>query len=269
MTASATVATIAPNFLPSAGGILSGSGGGLFGSSGGALYSSFEGTTAEVFAQRLAALFPPGWASPDALTGGVAYAFLLAQGTGLAEVLNQFVYAANAVLIGTETAPELDLASQDFFGTALPRPPGATDATFAALIVSNLFLRAATRGAISAALTGLTGKTPRMIEPWNPGDTGAWDTPGSYWDVDSAAAPFRWTGEERATGLIISAPAIATNALGGNPLYGWDSPGLYWDEPGGQWADIQLSETTDVYALVDKLRAYGVTVGVQIVPNPQ
>ena len=266
MTASATVATIAPNFLPSAGGILSGSGGGLFGSSGGALYSSFEGTTAEVFAQRLAALFPPGWASPDALTGGVAYAFLLAQGTGLAEVLSQFVYAANAVLIGTETAPELDLASQDFFGTALPRPPGATDATFAALIVSNLFLRVATRGAISAALTSLTGKTPRMLEPWNPGDTGAIDA--CYIDGDNAASPCRIAGPERATGFIIAAPAPTAAVLGGAPDPMIDD-GLYIDAPGGFAADIQLSESMSIYALVDRLRAYGVTVGVQIVPNPQ
>lgn len=268
MTTPATIATIAPNFLPSAGSVLTGSGGGaLFGSSGEALYSAFEGTPAQVFAQRLAALFPPGWASPDGMTGGVAFAFLLGQGTGLAEALNQLVYARNAVLVGTETSPELDLASQDFFGSALPRPPGMTDAAFAALIVSNLFLKVATRGAIAAALTNLTGVAPRMIEPWNPGDTGAWGA-NSYWDVDTAATPWRLSGEERATGFIVSATSQVASVLGGNPDPMLDD-GFYWDVAGSLFADIQISASTNVYASVDKLRAYGVTVGVQIVPNPQ
>lgn len=215
------------------------------------------------FAQRLAALFPPGWASPDALQGGVAYAFLLALSQGLTAVLGQVQYARAAVLVGTETSPELDLASQDFYGDALPRTPGMSDATFANQILSGLFRSAATRPAISAALTALTGSIPRMIEPWSPGDTGATDAV-SFLDVDTINNPMRVSGEERHTGFIEAAPAAGVAPLSGNAVPTLDD-GLWVDVAGSLVADMESGSAASVYALLNQLRAYGITIGIKTV----
>ena len=220
------------------------------------------------FAARLAALFPRGWASPDALKSGNAYALLSAFGTVLNQVLGQIQYARNAVLIPTETSPELDLASEDFFGSSLPRPPGMSDAAFANLILSQLFQGAVSRPSISRALTQLTGKVPRMIEPWAPGDTGAWNASVTYWNVDTRANPFRWSGERRFTGFIQTAPAPTAPVLNGNPVNCWND-GLYWNVNGCSFMQLQINSASNVFALINRLRAYGITVGVMIVQNPQ
>ena len=170
------------------------------------------------FAQRLAANFPNSWASPDAAQRGNLYALFLSLGQQIQAVLEQVRYADNAVYVPTETSPELDLAGMDFYGGTLPRPAGATDAGYAALILSGLFQPAATRGALTAAIERLTGYTPRMIEPWNPADTGVWDSGVSYWDVDNAATPFLWTGEEAATGFIKSAAPLSSGNTNLNQL---------------------------------------------------
>lgn len=261
--------------------------------------------TAEQFAARLFAQFPRGWASPDAGQTGNVHALLKGVGTALTSVLAQVQYAKNATLIPTETSPELDLASEDFFGDALPRPPGMSDAAFSALILSSLFSSAASRPALSLALTRLTGQQPRMIDPWNPGDTGAWDAgqiinvdpailtdttglpiladgggailvdpavaelaPCSYWDVDSRSFPFRWTGEEQFTGFIESAAPPQGSVINGNPVLGWDDS-WYWDIAGSSYFDIIVNSVSNVFALVNRLRAYGCTIGVKIVANPQ
>lgn len=216
------------------------------------------------FAARLAALFPNGWASPDAAQSGVLQSFLLALGSQLQAVLEQVRYSDSAVLVPTETSPELDFAAQDFYGSALPRPPGMSDVAYANLILSGLFKPATTRAALSNAISDLTGFVPRMIEPWRPSDTGVWDGPASYWDVDSAVTPFLWTGEERATGFIESAPPIPSMGTGGNPVLCWDD-GWYWDVAGSSFFDIVLNPTSSLFTLVNRLRAYGVTIGIKVV----
>lgn len=220
------------------------------------------------FAARLAALFPGGWAGSDAAQGGLLYAFLLSLSQGLTAVLGQVQYALNAVYVPTETAPELDYASEDFYGNTLPRPPGMTDADYARLILSGLFQSAATRSAISNALKNLTGVTPRMIEPWAPGDTGAWDTVGvSYWDVDNVVSPFLWTGEERFTGFIITPAPPSSFNTGGNPILCWDD-GWFWDIPGSAFFDLVINALSSVFSVINRLRAWGITVGVKIVATP-
>jgi hypothetical protein len=217
------------------------------------------------FAQRLAALFPNGWASQDAKSGGVLYALLLALGTQLNAVLGQVQYADSAVYVGSETAPELDLAGLDFYGGSRPRPPGANDAAYAALILSGLFQPAATRIAIFNAIQRLTGYPPRMIEPWNPNDTGAWDTNGvSFWDVDNAQSPFLWTGEEAATAFIKTAPPVSTSNPNANQLFAWDA-GAYWDVQTSAFYDTVFNPIVSIYQLINNIRAIGVSVGVRIV----
>lgn len=265
------------------------------------------------FAKMMAKLFPNGWASSDQANpptsgnAGVLYSLFLATGSGLEFLLGALQYAKNSILITTATAPELDLASEDFFGSALPRPAGMSDAVFATLIKANLFPRAATRATLEQALILLTGKTPRMLEPWSPGDTGAWGI--SYWggvgagaqltteggiglttesglsllaeapytDPDTAATPSRWGSPGlRYQGFIETAQASGS-AASGNPPPSWNEP-FYWDKgpgldpappPPGGFTPISPVYTQNLYTLLTKLHAEGTIVWVRIVANPQ
>ena len=219
------------------------------------------------FAQRLGRLFPRDWASDDAVQSGNVYALFLSAGQEISDLLQEVQYAALAQRMQTETSPELDLASQDFFGTALPRPSGMSDQNFYTLIVSNLFKSAATRAAISAAIQGLTGVAPRMMEPWNIFDTGVW-TRNSYWNVDSSANPARWgNGGLRYQGFIETAPAQVP-VFGANvPILGWGD-GAYWNVPGYFFGIIGNNTTLSVYDVINKVRAYGTLVWVKFVSQP-
>ena len=116
--------------------------------------------SASQFADRLAANLPAGWAGADAVQSGLVSSLLLAVGGELALALQELQYAASAQRLQTETYPELDLASQDYLGSLLPRPNGTDDFDYADLIIAHLFRSAATRQAISNALTLLTGFFP-------------------------------------------------------------------------------------------------------------
>lgn len=142
---------------------------------------------------RLGENFPAGWASADAMQSGVISELFGALAGQLSELVAQISYVRDAARVPTSTDPELTLAATDFYGSGvLPRPSSDTDAQYAALILGNLFQPAATRSAIENALKTLTGTDPRMIEPWNPGDTGCWPAAASSpWTVnaDFAAVP--------------------------------------------------------------------------------
>ena len=176
--------------------------------------------TADGFAQRMSQtpMYPRGWASEAAKQpGGVFYALMNTLGTQLSYLITELQYALNAQRIQTETSPELDLASVDFFGQGvLPRPTGMSDANYLALIQANLLQPAATRGAVSNAIYRLTGAVPRIVEPWNPADTGCRDTLKSYRDIDTTGNPMRNTNPSlRYQGFIDSVlPPIS--GLGGN-----------------------------------------------------
>lgn len=216
------------------------------------------------FQQRLAALLPPGWAGEDAVQTGLMGALLRSLGGGLSFLTGEIQYTQLATRLTTETAPELDLASQDFFGDALPRPAGMSDANFASLIISNLFKTAATRPAIAAALERLTGQVPRMLEPWNIFDTGTWDRT-SYWDADTVTTPARWGDGSQLYQGYIETPVPAIPLLGvNNPILGWDSP-AFWDVAGYFFADLASNIGENAYSLVNRLKAEGTTVFLKIV----
>lgn len=216
------------------------------------------------FATRLADLFPRGWCSDDAKQTGNVYALLLAVGRELQIVQGELQYALSAQRIQTETFPELDFASIDFLGSALPRPSGATDAAFAQQIIAALFQPAATRSAIQNALTLLTGSVPRMLEPWNVNDTGSWDNK-SYWNVDTISNPARWgDGGLRYQGFIETAPP-ALPAIGpNNPILCWGTS-AYWNVPGYFFGIVNPIDENAVNDLINRLRAFGTTVWVKLV----
>lgn len=216
------------------------------------------------FASRMAALFPRGWAGDDAKQTGNVYSLLLSIGTELAVLQNEVQYALAAQRLQTETSPELNYASADFLGDLLPRPSGLTDAAYAEEIIAALFQPAATRPALQQALYDLTGVLPRLMEPWNPSDTGALGYGGpSFWNVDTVQHPFRWgNGGLRYQGFIETTPP-SISALGpNNPILTWGT--FYWNVPGYFFGIIQPASENSLNNTLNRLRAYGTIVWVRL-----
>jgi len=122
---------------------------------------------------RLKAVLPSRWfgdTTPvlDGLLTGLAAAW-----NGLYGLLQNAVAQAR---IATASGIFLDIASVDYFGAALPRTVGESDAAFSLRIRANLLAPRATRVALVTALTNLTGRNPAIFEPLNASDTGGYCT---------------------------------------------------------------------------------------------
>jgi hypothetical protein len=127
---------------------------------------------------RLKAVLPGGWfpltsagqpsATPilDALLSGPAWALSWAYS------LIQYVQLQQRIATATDVF--LDLCARDYFGGGLTRNNGETDAAFSIRIRASLLRPAATRAAITTALTNLTGRAPNIFEPWDTGDAGGY-----------------------------------------------------------------------------------------------
>jgi len=122
---------------------------------------------------RLKSVLPPQWfgdVTPifDALLNGLANAwsglFALLQATGM------------QARVATATGVFLDIASTDYFGRAMPRREGESDADFSLRLRTNLLAGRATRSAVASALLNLTGRVPVIFEPFNITDTGAYNS---------------------------------------------------------------------------------------------
>lgn len=226
------------------------------------------------FANRMAAVFPPGWSSPEAKSpGGVLYAIMGMIGGGLSFENGALRYALDATRIQTAQNGTLDLASQDYFGDGLPRNPGESDDSFRARILAGLLPSGATRAAVIKAVTDATGYAPRVIEPWRLADTGAWGH--GFWGVDNAVTPGRWTGTGDRPGernlayqgfleCVLPTPAV----LNGNPVPCFDS-NSFWGIAGTAWIDLESTTTLGpqaVYDAINRTKCEGTIVWVRFVP---
>ena len=127
--------------------------------------------------ERLKALLPRGWFgdSPTILT-----ALLSGFAAIFANVYSVLAYAKQQLRIATATDGFLDVISADFFGTTLPRKSGESDSAFRNRITVNLFRERATRNAIVTVLKALTGRSPLIVEPRRPSDTGGYGIACGY-----------------------------------------------------------------------------------------
>jgi hypothetical protein len=220
------------------------------------------------FADRVADLFPRGWSGDEAKYSGNLYALFLSFGQQMAVVQDQIQYAQRAQRMQTETFPELDEASQDFLGDILPRASGTTDAAFARQITAAMFQPVATRRALSNALIQLTGFQPRMMEPWNVRDTGAWGVGGpSFWNVDTIANPARWAAAQRYQGYIETTPPALAAIGPNNPILTWGT--AYWNVGGYFFGIISSVGIDTLNARLNRLRAYGIEIWVKLLTQSQ
>ena len=128
------------------------------------------GTAADMLA-RLRQLLPLRW-FPD--TAPVLSALLAGLSDGWAWLYVMLGYVKAQTRIATATDSFLDLIARDFFAGGLPRRFGEADAAYRARIRHELLRPRATRAALVAELTALTGRAPVVFEPARPADTGAY-----------------------------------------------------------------------------------------------
>ncbi len=124
---------------------------------------------------KILSLLPKGWladAAPNAAAvfGGISDAF--------AWIYSFYTAVLAQMRISTATSWVLDLIAFDFFGLNFLRRSGETDASFGPRIVPEIFRERVTRKGINDALVNLTGRAPKIFEPWNTGDCGVIGTIG-------------------------------------------------------------------------------------------
>jgi hypothetical protein len=126
---------------------------------------------------RLRGVLPARW---HAEVNGTLDAVLAGLAEGWAWVHGMVAAVRAQARIATASGRTLDMAAEDYFGPRIRRRAGQGDAAFRAAILRELLRARATRPALEAALTDLTGRPPRIFEPRRPADTGGWGA-GCAW----------------------------------------------------------------------------------------
>ncbi|MBN3757235.1 hypothetical protein G3N95_30135 [Paraburkholderia sp. Tr-20389] len=208
---------------------------------------------------RLQQYLPRGWFG-DFNNAPNINAVLQGAAWGLSTQYALLTFAALQTRIATATGGWLDLISNDFFGTALPRLQNESDGAFRARILANLFVKGPTRGDMSAVLTLITGRKPDIFEPSNTTDSGGWDG-GFYWDSGVG----RWGAPMPYQSLVTAyRPATSALSLGELDSFRWSF------DTYGAWSDSPVTSVTDaaIIAAVESTRAVGTVVWLRITNGP-
>lgn len=176
------------------------------------------------FTARTRALLPPWF--PDWSVSSVVSGVIAGWAAVAAILFGLLSYVKAQTRILTASDAWLDIISYDYFGLRVSRVYGESDSTFKTRIIKELLRTRNTRGAIIQQLLDTTGNTSsRVIESFNPADTGAWDE--CFWDVDSQKTPFRWAGNYPYQFFVVTtAPFVVP--FGNYPTPGYDVTG-FWD----------------------------------------
>lgn len=220
------------------------------------------GDVADLFS-RLKRVLPQSWFGPVGETP-VVDALLQAPATALSGVHGIYAFAKLQTRISTATGGWLDLIALDFFGGALRRRTGQTDASFRAAILAELLRPKVIRQALSDVLLALTGTRPRIFEPRRASDTGGYDVGGCGYDIAGG-----YGCEEMPAQLLVE---VLRPRVSGIPnVSGYDLPygaldtasPIEWAPDGEPLSAIDA----DVYAAIERVRPVGVTVWVRIVES--
>lgn len=112
------------------------------------------------------------WTAPlrDAVLGGLS--------DSAAWCYSLITYAQTQSRIGTATGPWLDIIAKDYLSWHLQRR-GTSDDLFRARILATILQERVTRAGMINAITALVGTPPKIFEPWNTFDTGAYGVAAS------------------------------------------------------------------------------------------
>lgn len=218
------------------------------------------GDRKDVFS-RLKGLLPSRWFGSS--TDSVPYidAVLTGIGNALSFIYALYGFAKLQTRILTATGGWLDVISADFYGAALPRQTGETDASFRSRILANLFREKGTRHAIVLTLTQLTGRPPIIIEPTRPADCGGYGAPNCGYGVAGAYGSLQLPYQA----FIIAFRPFSAEGLAG--MGGYGTPAAGYSVAGG-YSSLSLitAGVSDaaIFAAVDAVKPAGTIAWVRI-----
>jgi hypothetical protein len=188
-----------------------------------------QGDSADMQA-RITTALPTGWFADDApVLGGL----LSGLASAWAWLFSLLAFARQQDRLATASSGWLDLFARDYGGGAWARQIGETDDGFRARIGRNLQRLRATRAALAAAVTDLTGRAPVIFEPARPTDTGVLNGPGLAWNTaggwGTLTLPFQCfvTAFRPAGGGIANSAGYGGEGVAG-ALGGWGAGALQW-----------------------------------------
>lgn len=209
------------------------------------------GDNSDVFS-RLKSNLPQRWFGSTSDSMPVVDSLLTGIATALSFIYSLYAYAKFQTRIKLATDSWLDLIAYDFFGASIQRKANQTDASFRATIIANLFRERATRNAIVKVLQDLTGRTPKIVEPKRPADTGSYGGPligygvaGAYGSMQMPYQAFVIAYRPLGTGI----PSVAGYGV---------STGGYSQASQAEWASLSMIQNAvtdaDIYAAIDSVR---------------
>ena len=203
---------------------------------------------------RLRAALPARW-FPD--SAPVLKGLLSGLAQSATAIFTLVAYARTQARIATATDLWLDLIAEDCFGPRLRRRGGEIDVIFRPRIQRELLRPRATRAALAAQVTDLTGLAPAVFEPARPADTGGYGVRAGYGNAGgwgSLSLPFQCF-------VVVHRPAG-----GGIPLIpGYGFVGGYGAACAYASADMLTGITdADIYATVAAVMPAAVTAWTRI-----
>lgn len=219
------------------------------------------GDSTDVFA-RLKAALPQRWFGSTSDSMPVVDSVLTGVTTALSFIYSLYAYAVLQCRIRTASDGYLDLIAADFFGASIQRKANQSDASFRATIIANMFRERATRNAIVKVLQDLTGRTPKIVEPKRPADTGSYGGPligygvaGAYGSMQMPYQAFVIAYRPLGSGI----PSVAGYGI---------STGAYGTASQAEWASLSTIQNAvtdaDIYAAIDSVRPAATIVWVDI-----
>ena len=127
------------------------------------------------FPARLRAALPGGWFGPTPYLDGVLAGF----GSAWDAVYAQLTFVQQQLRLATVSGGFLDMAVADYTGLRVIRKAAETDAQLRARFLP-VFREKATRAALVARLTAITGNVPVVFEVMQASDTGGYGVACAY-----------------------------------------------------------------------------------------
>lgn len=189
----------------------------------------------------------------------------------LSWIYQLYAYTLLQMRIGTATGAWIDRISYDFLGNRLPRKKyvdpftgvqtsAENDDTYRARVKAEIMRPRQTRAAIVQALEDLTGKTPQIFEPWNPGDCGAYGMGMMGYGVAGCYGSL-----ELANQIFVT--ALRPQGSGVPGVGGYGQGQIAYGQTGEYIDDSQITgpvTDADIYAAVAGVKAGGMTAWVAI-----
>jgi hypothetical protein len=191
------------------------------------------------FVSRLWAVLPKRWFAKQSPN---LEALLTSIATPWAWLYGLITYVVTQTRLATATDGWLDLISNDYFGSRLPRKSSEGDLAYRTRIQALMLRDAATRSAVVAGLQSLVGAAPTIFEPANTTDTGSYGsateglvTLGTGMAYGHAGG---WGSLQLPLQFFVTASRPATPGV--SLLAGYGTPGGGYGEGAMSYVDLSL-----------------------------